>query len=422
MTVPAVCFAECGECNAATDTVTVTLRVDMRNQFLTGAVDTVSVAGSLQAAAGYPSDWTPGTTLLTDADNDSVYEVTLTLPADVYQYKFVNGTAWGLDESVPSACGVSNNRELAAMSDTILPIVCFGMCVECPTNIDTADVTFRVNMKNEFITAMVDSVSMAGDLQQPAGYPGNWSPGTTLLTDMDGDSIYEITLSLPEGTYQYKYLNGVAWGFDEAVPSACAVSNNRELVVSGTDPIVLDVVCFGTCDENCPVILPPVDVTFQVDMIDEIVNVAGIYVAGSFQNPAWIKDTLLMTDPDADGIYTWTESIRPGEYQYKYFNGDGGDPDGESSNFVTLGCGVDNGIGGTNRLLDITGLEMDTILPPYIYNACEVRITDAIDEIDLDAAYFIARPNPFNNMTTIAFNNRKGESFSFVLTNIAGQQ
>ena len=129
-----------------------------------------------------------------------------------------------------------------------------------------------------------------------------------------------------------------------------------------------------------------------------------------------------MTDPDADGIYTWTESIRPGEYQYKYFNGDGGDPDGESSNFVTLGCGVDNGIGGTNRLLDITGLEMDTILPPYIYNACEVRITDAIDEIDLDAAYFIARPNPFNNMTTIAFNNRKGESFSFVLTNIAGQQ
>ena len=78
---------------------------------------------------------------------------------------------------------------------------------------------------------------------------------------------------------------------------------------------------------------------------------------------------------------------------------------------MTLGCGVDNGIGGTNRLLDITGLEMDTILPPYIYNACEVRITDAIDEIDLDAAYFMARPNPFNNMTTIAFNNRKGESF-----------
>jgi alpha-amylase len=55
--------------------VNVTFRVDMSQQV---PADTVSVAGSFQAAAGFPSDWTPGTAILTDGDMDGVYDANCT--------------------------------------------------------------------------------------------------------------------------------------------------------------------------------------------------------------------------------------------------------------------------------------------------------------------------------------------------------
>jgi hypothetical protein len=380
--------------------------------------DTVSIAGDFQLAAGFPEDWMPGTTTLADANGDSIYELTAILPADTFQYKFVNGTTWGDAEGVPSACAISGNRQVIVTGDMTIPLICFGMCDPCPTNIDSANVTFRVDMTNETVG---DTVSIAGDFQMAAGFSGDWSPGSTVLDDLNSDNIYELTVRLPEGTYQFKFINGVDWGFDEPVPSGCAVSNNRELVVAGTDDIVLDVVCFGTCVENCPVLLPPVEVTFHIDMIDEIVNVDGIFVSGSFQTPAWIKDTLLMSDPESDGVYTFTASIVPGEYQFKFFNGDGGDPEGETADFVTLGCGVDNGIGGANRLLNITGLTTDTVLYEYIYNACEERMV-GINDMENDELFFTISPNPFRDFMTIHFSTLKNDVRSIRIFDVIGKE
>ena len=69
-------------CSLQAQMYNVTLQVDMRSQI---PADTISVVGNMQLAAGYPADWTPGSTLLMDADNDTIYDVTLSLPAGTYQ-------------------------------------------------------------------------------------------------------------------------------------------------------------------------------------------------------------------------------------------------------------------------------------------------------------------------------------------------
>src|SRR3990170_7392101 len=81
----------------------------------------------------------------------------------------------------------------------------------------TYAVTFRVDMAAETISPA--GVHIAGSFQSVAGLGNNWDPSSTLVLDPDGDMIYEITVQLPAGTYEYKFINGNAWGMDENPPS-----------------------------------------------------------------------------------------------------------------------------------------------------------------------------------------------------------
>lgn len=392
----------------------VTFQVDMNTQAVVD--DTVSVAGNFQVAAGFASDWTPGITRLTDANADGVYDLTVQLPAGSYEYKFLNGAAWGTDEGVPGACNVNGNRGMTISGDTTLSVVCFGSCTACPVGVDTVDVTFQVEMR--YLT-IASQVTIAGDFQGevPGAGWSDWTPGITELTDPNNDSVYTLTVRLPEGTYAYKYINGNAWGQDESVPGACAVNNNRELIVTGPGPIVIPAHCFGSCTA-CVAPLPPINVTFRVDMSNEIVNSGGVFVAGSFQNPAWVKDTLLLTDTNADGIYEHTEAIVPNEYQFKYYNGPGGDPDGETADFLTLGCGVSNGLGGFNRLLNIVGRTTDTILPVWEYNSCNTVATGVAEQ---EGTTFNVYPNPFSSTTVIELNRWERTAYDLRVVSVTGQ-
>lgn len=392
----------------------VTFQVDMNTQAVVD--DTVSVAGNFQVAAGFASDWTPGITRLTDANADGVYDLTVQLPAGSYEYKFLNGAAWGTDEGVPGACNVNGNRGMTISGDTTLSVVCFGSCTACPVGVDTVDVTFQVEMRYLAIAPMV---TIAGDFQGdvPGAGWSDWTPGITELTDPNNDSVYTLTVRLPEGTYAYKYINGSAWGDDESVPGACAVNNNRELIVTGPGPIVVPAHCFASCSA-CVAPLPPINVTFRVDMSNEIVNSGGVFVAGSFQDPAWVKDTLLMTDANADGIFEYTASIVPNEYQFKYYNGPGGDPDGETADFLTLGCGVSNGLGGFNRLLNIVGRTTDTILPVWEYNSCTTVATGVAEQ---EGTTFNVYPNPFSSTTVIELNRWERTAYDLRVVSVTGQ-
>lgn len=52
-----------------------------------------------------------------------------------------------------------------------------------------AQLTLRVNMQGQTIGA--GGVHVAGSFQSEAGFPADWNPATTALTDLDGDGVYE---------------------------------------------------------------------------------------------------------------------------------------------------------------------------------------------------------------------------------------
>lgn len=408
--------------------VNVTFQVDMAEEAVIGSVaDSISVAGNFQVAAGFPDDWTPGVAILVDTTaGDSIYTLTVTLAAAAYEYKFLNGTAWGTDESAPADCSPANNgnRSLDLTgftgTDTTLSLVCFKKCEVC-TNVsipDTVEVLMLVDMRNEEIA---DTVSVAGSFQAPAGFPNNWTPGATIMTDTMGgvaDSVYELMVTIPEGTYNYKHINGTAWGLDEGVPSACNVGGNREMIIvnDGSKTQTVGPFCFGKCEATCPAILPPIMVTFRVDMNNEIVSDSGVFVAGNVQDPNWVKNRDQMTDDDGDGIYEYTYELLRGEYEFKFFNGANGDPGSdefsETGDFAALGCG--NGGFGNNRWVDLTNAVGDTVVPAWEYNNCNQTFASSIDNDLIDEVGFKAYPNPANTMINLTVDMKRIEQIEML--------
>jgi PA domain/Secretion system C-terminal sorting domain len=122
-----VCFGKCILCSSA-----VTFVVDMKLQ--TVSPNGVHIAGNFQG-------WNPGSTAMVDAGNGIYTYTTNIAPGDTVQYKFINGNAWGADETgITADCGVSNglggfNRQviIANAATTSLAAVCFNSCTACPS-------------------------------------------------------------------------------------------------------------------------------------------------------------------------------------------------------------------------------------------------------------------------------------------------
>jgi hypothetical protein len=229
-TISAVCF---GSCNSCPPTNNVTFRVNMSNETVGGSV---YVNGSFP-----PANWSTAQ-LMTNAGG-GIYTYTVNLPQGAsYEYKFINGASYEGNLSAP--CGNGSNRTLTvpSSSSTSLPIVCFSSCDNC---IEPIQVTFNVNMSQVMVSA--NGVHLAGNFAS-AGYgTDDWTPNVIPLSDSNGDGIYSVTLNLFEGnTYEYKFINGNAWGGDESVPGGCNSFGNRYYTVTDDD-FSLPAVCFGSC-------------------------------------------------------------------------------------------------------------------------------------------------------------------------------
>jgi len=99
-------------------------------------------------------------------------------------------------------------------------------------------VSFRVNMSNETVSAA--GVHIAGSFQ-------DWDPGATDVPFV-GYGVHEVVIQLQQGTYEYKFINGDAWGMDESVGD-CGNGGNRVITVSGNT--LTSGACFNSCDQ-CP--------------------------------------------------------------------------------------------------------------------------------------------------------------------------
>lgn len=177
-------------------------------------------------------------------------------------------------------------------------------------------VTFQVDMNNETVSA--DGVHIAGGFQ-------GWDPTATLMSDDDMDGVYEVTVELPaDSTYEFKFINGMAWDFVEDVPPTCQVevagNDNRFLTLAADDTEVNYHVCYGSC-AACGMST----VRLRVDMsVEDAISPNGVHVAGNFQG--WNPAASPMSDADGDGVWeAWAsfnpDSIADGALLFKFING-----------------------------------------------------------------------------------------------------
>ena len=380
-TLDAVCYNSCEAC--PTDSAperAITFRVNMSEE-TTNPIG-VFIAGNFQG-------WSAGSTAMTDADGDDIWEYTAMIAeGEAVEYKFINGPNWGLDESIPVACAVNGNRGYTVgAEDAVLDAVCFASCTACGDALPTEEVTFTVLTDN--ITVAADGMYLAGALNGWSGEPMN----------DNGDGSWSLTKSLEAATYEFKFQNGLD-GWEEL-----DCGGNRSVEVALGTPVAYQG-CFAQCSDVCSVDPDAADITFQVDASQIAVSADGMYLIGSFTEPAWQLGSIAMNDDDGDNIWTATVNVDgPAAFQYKFNNGLTVSIDSlpdyageENADFIAGGCGVNNGVGGSNRLHERSGVA--ETLDVVCFNSCEAcveapSVLVATVEVCGEAAESVALTGPF---------------------------
>jgi beta-glucanase (GH16 family) len=118
----------------------------------------------------------------------------------------------------------------------------FAFLILLPFQSEAFQVTFRLNMRG-----------YAGFTRPEVnGTFNNWCGNCNAMTDDNADGIWETTLSLGAGNYEYKF-SFDSWTGQENLSDAgsCTITNgtfsNRTLTVNSD--VVLDVVCWGLCGD-----------------------------------------------------------------------------------------------------------------------------------------------------------------------------
>ncbi|MEL7339093.1 MAG: T9SS type A sorting domain-containing protein, partial [Bacteroidota bacterium] len=216
-----------------------------------------------------------------------------------------------------------------------------------------------------------------------------------VLTDPDGDFIYTVNDTLnPNAAFNFNYYVYTAAGPVTPGTSLCdfstgyfesdtafatcssGVSGNNRRYVTPPQGVINDsvaVVCFSQCGD-CP---PPakVLVTYQVNMANEIftgnfntANDAVVMAGANF----WPNCGPVLTDPDGDAIYTFTDTLPPGaslNYNFYIYNAGGTVTPGTSLCNLTTGffesdtafANCASGVSGDNRTYTVpTGVIRDS--------------------------------------------------------------
>ena len=235
----------------------------------------------------------------------------------------------------------------------------------------TRDVTFSVDMSgfsDSFTTVYV------------SGTFNSWGATDNALTDM-GSGIWEVTIPLADGTYEYKFQVD-AWTHQEMLTagSVCSITNggfqNRFLDVNGSN-VSIETAPFSGCVEDAS--NPgPHDITFTVDMNSFGGSFTTVYVSGSFNG--WSGTSNTLTD-QGGGIWSGTISLPEGFHEFKFTLDDWAEQESfTSGDFYT----VTNG-GFTNRFVQADEAKS------YGYEWNNASVLSNRDEIVLSTSVY---PNP----------------------------
>ena len=370
-TLPAIVYEACAPVNQSY----LMFRADMTSQTIDPLG--VFVAGDFQSAAGFAGNWQAGTTRLFNYNNNGIYCRAVYVPNATYEYKFINGTNW---ESVPAGCAVNNNRQVVLTGNQLLDVTPYGGCASVAQQYN---VTFRIDMSTTCIP--FDSVDVAG------GAINGWAGGDMLL-DPDGDDIYELTIPIFAGPVVFKFRAIVGGNANwEGIP-------DRNITVSGDTTLPL--ACFNVAGFNsCPAVPAPADVTFRVDMSNEV-PASAIYVIGDFTVPAWQQGAIQLTpSPGNPGVFETTiTGFCPATFFYKFVNGDVNNTANEES-FTGLDtvCVVPSGVGGFNRFFERTN--GNAISLQYVFGKCET-LNIGVEE-NFATKNFGISPNPMSDVAKI---------------------
>jgi len=353
-TLPAVCWQSCNVCTAPPPpTFATTFAVDMRG-YSGAAFTTVNINGTFNG-------WCGSCNAMTDANNDSIYEITLPLLAGAIEYKFTLD-GWNVPENLTagSACtqttGGFTNRVYNVTAASTVGVVCWNSCVACAP--PTYPVTFNVDMRG-YTGAAYTTVNVNGTFN-------GWCGGCNAMSDANNDSIWEVTLPLPAGPIEYKFTVDGWNGQENLTPGTTCTQTiggftNRVYTVTSAGG-VLTAVCWNSCN-TCSTPAPtPVNVTFVVDMRGYSGSAfTTVNVNGSFNG--WCGGCNAMTDANNDSIWEVTLPLLPGTIEYK-FTVDGWNG---QENLVAGSACTQTNFGFTNRVLTFTTA---TTLPSVCWNSC----------------------------------------------------
>ena len=184
---------------------------------------------------------------LSDNNNDSIFEITLFLPAGAsYNYRYTtSNTNWGSFESLGGTpCGAGPNHEdrnlVVPQTNAILDVVCFNSCMNCGETPNTL-LSLSVDMTEQTISP--NGVHVAGNFN-------GWNPASLAMTDDNADMVYEIVIPvIPKLDYEYNFLNGNTLTDAEVVFGFCEFRSRRRISVLEED-LTADLVKFGSCNAN----------------------------------------------------------------------------------------------------------------------------------------------------------------------------
>jgi hypothetical protein len=366
--------------------------------------DTVHVNGEF---TGWCGDC--GYNVMSDDDGDGIYSLTLLLDQGSYFWKYtVNG--WNDQEGFSEAvdgCTANNNgnfdRQVVVGAEALEVSYCYNTCEAagaCPVPAETYDVTFSVdtsNYNNGEGIADTDQLYVSGTLN-------NWSGQANPMSDDDGDGIWEVTIALEDGDYEYKFtMNN--WVVQEEFGAIGAVEGctveaggfvNRSLTVAGED-MVLPTVYWNLCPGETPGEI--YNVTFNLDATAIEVGPNGMYMGGGFLGGS---NAVMMSDEDEDGIWTVTIPVSTdsvgGNYTFINSPDNDNDYDGKKEDISGQDCAD-------------AGNYNDRIMPEfsgdaefcYVYAVCTDGVCEGLSTTDTEMLDMRIYPNPTSSMINVQF-------------------